>query len=106
MRLKGKTGVPMALANNSERFIDDLNATFFQKRVRTEVDNDRREPQPRFFQNRRLTLRGWSAKKLLNSLSDFPGEHQTLTSKTNSGYVSIIIDMNPNGLLMCRLTKP
>ena len=80
MRVDRKTGVPVVLANERQRFIDDLNASFFQKRGRTGVDHDRRGSQLRFSTNRRLTLREWFAKKLPNSLSDFPGEHQSPSS--------------------------
>ena len=92
MRLRHKTGVPVVLESCDEAFIGLLNAKFSNENTRTEVDNKKwRQLQNRFLGNRQLTFREWFAKKLLNSLSEFLGEHQKPRFGSRLSYVCRVL---------------
>ena len=85
MRVVGKQGVPVVLANHNERVIGHLNEVFFQETTRTDADDDRRGRQIRFDEKSPVDFARIVREKLLNSLSDFPGEHQNHYTYSGAG---------------------
>ena len=76
MRIDGKPGVPVVFATHNEPFMGHLNESFFYKTTQTGAIDDRRGFQIRFSKKSPVDFARIVRKKLLNSLSDFLGEHQ------------------------------
>jgi hypothetical protein len=77
MRVIGKQGVPVVLANHNKRVTGHLNELFFQKTPRTGAYYDRRSLQVWFARKSPVDFARIVREKLLNLLSDFPGEHHS-----------------------------